>query len=406
LQFKLKQVARTLVIEILLRLRQLTETMPSSIHLVATLLLQLGPINRKKIKDIDQPDVIITRCTGQRRLFSLKPSTRHAAFPEPHFNELTDHAKLSMIFGSVLRFISRHGSPNPGNKSVTRRKDVSPHWMRTRWAGANARRPTTRIACGIVDPCLSSEEREYESMDAHARVASCEMDFGSLPTDVLRLILPIQGKAACIAAQVCSSWRSHIKSQLLGYDIGGQSLPNWCRRWQVADLSEANFAFGTLCRIQPQLLQQADVYNSSGQVLGNRDLSFQDVINHVQLGQAIEPTVFQFFTSQSLAGDSICWNNVALMEHSFGDDLDRMESWWMLVEGRLNTKEHGLSILQTLRFGSTWQHLYNHASRLSPEVFLHASFSRRATRPRHFLRPFSGLLSLFVSQWAVQRCDR
>lgn len=305
-----------------------------------------------------------------------------------------------------VSYISRHGSPNPGNESVTRRKDVSPHWMRTRWAGANARRPTTRIACGIVDPCLSSEEREYESMDAHARVASCEMDFGSLPTDVLRLILPIQGKAACIAAQVCSSWRSHIKSQLLGYDIGGQSLPNWCRRWQVADLSEANFAFGTLCRIQPQLLQQADVYNSSGQVLGNRDLSFQDVINHVQLGQAIEPTVFQFFTSQSLAGDSICWNNVALMEHSFGDDLDRMESWWMLVEGRLNTKEHGLSILQTLRFGSTWQHLYNHASRLSPEVFLHASFSRRATRPRHFLRPFSGLLSLFVSQWAVQRCDR
>jgi hypothetical protein len=197
------------------------------------------------------------------------------------------------------------------------------------------------------------------------------MDFASLPIDILRLILPSHGKGACIAAQVCSSWRTHIKSQLLQYESSGQNLPNWCHRWQVADLSEANFAFGTMCRIQPKLLRLAEVYNSKGLILGDLDISIQDVVNHIRLGQAMDPKSFQFFTPQSLAGDSVAWYNVALMELCFGDDLDRMEAWWLCVENRLSAKEHGAAILQTLRFGSTWQHLYSHASRLSPEVFFH-----------------------------------
>ena len=208
-----------------------------------------------------------------------------------------------------------------------------------------------------------------------AFAASPQMDFGSLPVDILRLILPSHGKPACIAARVCSSWRTHIQSQLLQPEGNDRSLPNWCHRWQVADLSEANCAFGTLCRMHPHLLRFADVYNSSGELLSDPDASQLGIFNHVQLGQAMDPKLFQFFTAQSIAGDSSCWNNLALMERCFGDDLDRMESWWLCVEARLNTKQHGAPILQSLRFGSTWQHLYNHASRLSPEVTLTRFFS-------------------------------
>jgi hypothetical protein len=127
--------------------------------------------------------------------------------------------------------------------------------------------------------------------------------------------------------------------------------------------------------MHPHLLRFADVYNSSGELLSDPDASQLGIFNHVQLGQAMDPKLFQFFTAQSIAGDSSCWNNLALMERCFGDDLDRMESWWLCVEARLNTKQHGAPILQSLRFGSTWQHLYNHASRLSPEVTLTRFFS-------------------------------
>jgi hypothetical protein len=195
------------------------------------------------------------------------------------------------------------------------------------------------------------------------------MDFGSLPSEILRLILPSQGKAACVAAQVCSSWRTFLQSHFLQCDGASQSLPNWCLRWQISDLSEANFAFATLCRIQPQLLHFADAYGHDGELLTALDTAsvrHQDISNHILLGQPMDASSFRFFNSLSVAESN--WKNVALMELWFGDDRARMESWWLLVEARLHAKQHAAFILQSLRFGSSWQNLYRHASLLSPEV--------------------------------------
>jgi hypothetical protein len=194
------------------------------------------------------------------------------------------------------------------------------------------------------------------------------MDFGSLPPEILRLILPSHGKAACIAAQVCSSWRTFIQCQLLQTEAAPQSLPNWCRRWQISNLSEANFAFATLSHIRPQILRFADIYGSNGERLSELDINHLNPTNHIHLGLPMDAGSFRFFTESSLADDSSCWKNVALMELFFGDDLDRMESWWLLVEHRLSTKPFGAPILGSLRFGSSWQNLYHHASLLSSEV--------------------------------------
>ena len=184
------------------------------------------------------------------------------------------------------------------------------------------------------------------------------MDFASLPAEILRLILPSHGKAACIAAQVCSSWRTFLRSQLLSH---------WCRRWQIADFLQANFAFATLCRMQPQLSRFATLYHNNGELFTDANTTPEVVANHLQLGLPLEAAPFQFFIAQS-CDELCCWNNVALMEFAFGDDLDRLESWWLLLEARLAAKQHGVPILESLRFGSSWQNLYSHASLLSPEV--------------------------------------
>jgi hypothetical protein len=184
------------------------------------------------------------------------------------------------------------------------------------------------------------------------------------------LILPSHGKAACIAAQVCSSWRTFIQCHLLQTQAAPQSLPNWCRRWQILSLSEANFAFATLSHIRPQILRFADIYGSNGERLSELDMNHLNPTNHINLGLPMDAESFRFFTELSFADDSSCWKNVALMELFFGDDLERMESWWLLVEHRLSTKPFGASILGSLRFGSSWQNLYHHASLLSSEVVL------------------------------------
>ena len=196
------------------------------------------------------------------------------------------------------------------------------------------------------------------------------MDFASLPAEILRLILPSQGKALCVAAQVCSSWRAFVQSHLLRSDGAPQSLPHWCRRWQISDVSEANFAFATLCRIRPQLLRFADVYGSDSDLLSELHMSPQDIANHINLGQPIGAQSPRFFTSLSVADNLNCWKNVALMELHFGDDLERIESWWLQVEARLNSKPLAAFVLQSLRFGSSWQNLYSHALLLSPEVIV------------------------------------
>jgi hypothetical protein len=198
--------------------------------------------------------------------------------------------------------------------------------------------------------------------------ASPEMHFGSLPVEILSLILPSHGKGACVAAQVCSSWRAFVQSQLLQVVAADPSLPMWCRRWQIADRSEANFAFATLCRINPHLLRFADVYDADDVLLSELDHKTLDVANHIQLGLPVGDNSFQFFTAGSFSSNSKCWNNLALFEFFFGDDLHRIESWWMLVETRLNAKQHGAFVLHSLNFGSTWQNLYSHAPLLSPEV--------------------------------------
>ena len=194
------------------------------------------------------------------------------------------------------------------------------------------------------------------------------MDLGSLPAEILRLILPSNGKAACIAAQVCSSWRTFLQSQLLSPHGSARLLPHWCQRWQIADLAEANLAFATLCRMQPQLSRFATLYRSNGEVLNDADMTRDAVSNHLQLGLPLDAASFQFFTARSFTGDTCSWNNVALMEFTLGDDLDRLESWWLLVEARLAAKQHGDAILKSLRFGSSWLNLHSHASLLSPEV--------------------------------------
>ena len=197
-----------------------------------------------------------------------------------------------------------------------------------------------------------------------------EMHFGSLPVEILSLILPSHGKGACVAAQVCSSWRAFVQSQLLQVVAADRSLPMWCRRWQIADRSEANFAFATLCRINPHLLRFADVYDADDVLLSELDHKTLDVANHIQLGHPVGDNSFQFFTAGTFSSNSKCWKNLALFEFFFGDDLQRIESWWMLVETRLNAKQHGAFVLHSLNFGSTWQNLYNHAPLLSPEVIL------------------------------------
>ena len=197
-----------------------------------------------------------------------------------------------------------------------------------------------------------------------------EMHFGSLPVEILSLILPSHGKGACVAAQVCSSWRAFVQSQLLQVVAADRSLPMWCRRWQIADRSEANFAFATLCRINPHLLRFADVYDADDVLLSELDHKTLDVANHIQLGHPVGDNSFQFFTAGTFSSNSKCWKNLALFEFFFGDDLQRIESWWMLVETRLNAKQHGAFVLHSLNFGSTWQNLYKHALLLSPEVSL------------------------------------
>jgi hypothetical protein len=195
------------------------------------------------------------------------------------------------------------------------------------------------------------------------------MDFGLLPADILRLILPSHGKAACIAAQVCTSWRAFIQSQLLSSEGTIQTLPQWCIRWQIADLSEANFSFSTLCIIQPQLLHYADVFGRNGEKLPEKAVNIvthPDMAKHIR--SLLDSESISFFPRRSFADPVNCWNNVALMEVFFGDDLTRMESWWSRVEARLDSKQHGAVILRTLRFGSTWCNLLHHASLLSSEV--------------------------------------
>lgn len=232
--------------------------------------------------------------------------------------------------------------------------------------------------------------------------ASSSMDFGSLPPEILRLILPSHGKAACIAAQVCSSWRTFIQCHLLQTQAAPQSLPNWCRRWQISSLSEANFAFATLSHIRPQILRFADIYGSNGERLSELDMNHLNPTNHINLGLPMDAESFRFFTELSFADDSSCWKNVALMELFFGDDLERMESWWLLVEHRLSTKPFGAPILGSLRFGSSWQNLYHHASLLSSEVVLslpHFAPQQGAFHRLIFL--FAGLFFLPFPQWPV-----
>jgi hypothetical protein len=194
------------------------------------------------------------------------------------------------------------------------------------------------------------------------------MYFGRLPVEILHLILPSHGKGAHIVAQVCSSWRAFVKSQLLHAEAPDQALPRWCRRWQIANRSEANFALATFCRMNPHLLRFADVYDANDVRLS--ELEKSDVFNHIQLGLPVVDDSFHFFTAGSFPSNLQCWNNLALFEFLFGDDIQRIESWWMLVETRLNAKEHGAFVLHTLNFGSTWQNLYKHALLLSPEVSL------------------------------------
>ncbi len=232
------------------------------------------------------------------------------------------------------------------------------------------------------------------------------MDIGSLPSEILRLILPSHGKAVCIAAQVCSSWRAFLRSQLRSHHGSPQLLPHWCQRWQIADLAEANFALATLCRMQPKLSRFATLYRSDGELLTEADMTPDAISNHLQLGLPLDTASFRFFTARSFSGDACCWNNVALMEFTFGDDLDRLESWWLLVEARLASKPHGDAILKSLFFGSSWLNLYRNASLLSPEVITTPHFAHNTTIFSQYSLTFSRRLASCICFTTVRSTDR